>query len=127
MDFVERFDVEWLVAGAAPAVRLAPDDTPESTTFGPMPPAPGVTEIPRGRPGNCVFARDAAGRAVSRLARLGRGAVAVARSAFADGPWCPSPAAPTRWDADLARVVGVRLRVDLAVASALLRPPVDTR
>jgi hypothetical protein len=125
VDFVERFDVDWLVAGAAPAVRLAPDDTPESTTFGPMPPAPGVVGELAWPPGeNCVFARDAAGRAVSRLGALGHGAVAVAPAAFADGPWCPSPAAPTRWDADLSRVVGVRLRVDVAVASALLRPPV---
>ena len=72
---------------------------------------------------NCVFARDAGGASASRLAPLGGGAVAAPLSRFVGGPWCPSPAAPTRWDADLARVVGVRLRVEVAVASAMLRPP----
>ena len=124
VDFVQGFEVEWLVAGAAPAVRLAPDATPEHTTYGPLPPADGLVRDlawPAGE--NCVFARDAGGASVSRLAPLGGGAVAAPLSRFVDGPWCPSPAAPTRWDADLARVVGVRLRVEVAVASALLRLP----
>jgi prepilin-type N-terminal cleavage/methylation domain-containing protein len=124
VDFVQGFEVEWLVAGAAPAVRLAPDATPEHTTYGPLPPAEGVVGDPAWPAGeNCVFARDAAGASASRLAPLGSGAVAASLSRFVDGPWCPSPAAPTRWDADLSRVVGVRVRVEVAVASALLRPP----
>ena len=63
VDFVQGFEVEWLVAGAAPAVRLAPDATPEHATYGPLPPAEGVVRDlawPAGE--NCVFARDAAGR-----------------------------------------------------------------
>jgi hypothetical protein len=124
VDFVERFDVEWLVSGAAPVVRDAPGGTAERTTFGPLPPAPGVVGDPAWPAGeNCVFARDAVGRSVSRLAPIGAGAAAVPISRFADGPWCPSAAAATRWDADLARVVGVRMRIDLAVASAWLRAP----
>jgi hypothetical protein len=124
VDFVERFDVEWLLDGAAPSVRVAPDDTLEFASAGPLPPVAGEIGDPAWPAGeNCLFARDAAGRIVSRLAPLGAGAVAVPLGRLADGPWCPSPAAPSRWDADLARVVGVRVRLDIAVASALLRLP----
>ncbi|MGE4085708.1 MAG: type II secretion system protein J [Vicinamibacterales bacterium] len=122
VDFVDRFDVEWLVAGPPPVVRDAPDGAPEHATFGPLPPPAGQlgdAAWPAGE--NCLFRRDAAGRAVSRLAPLGTGAVPVPVSALADGPWCPSPSAAVRWDADLSRVVGVRLRIDLVVASAALR------
>ena len=124
VDFVERFEVEWLLDGAAPAVRIAPDGTVEYATAGPRPPAAGQTgdaAWPAGE--NCVFTRDADGRLVSRLDALGSGAVAVPLSRLSDGPWCPSAAAPTRWDADLARVVGLRVRLDVAVATALLRAP----
>ena len=124
VDFVERFEVEWLLSGAVPAVGESPDGTTERTTFGPVPPPAGVIGNPAWPAGeNCAFARDAAGSSVSRLAPLGAGAVAVPIGRFADGPWCPSAAAPTRWDANLARVVGVRVRVELAVASAWLRGP----
>ena len=83
VDFVQGFEVEWLVAGAAPAVRLAPDATPEHTTYGPLPPAEGVVGDPAWPAGeNCVFARDAAGASTSRLAPLGTGAVAVAALAL---------------------------------------------
>jgi hypothetical protein len=126
VDFVERFDVEWLLNGAAPAVRIAPDGTLEYATAGPRPPPAGETgdaAWPAGE--NCGFARDADGRLLSRLGALGAGAVAVPLSRLSDGPWCPSPAAPTRWDADLARVVGLRVRLDVAVATALLRAPLN--
>jgi hypothetical protein len=124
VDFVERFDMEWLLDGAAPSVRVAPDGTLEFASAGPLPPPAGESGDPAWPAGeNCLFARDAEGRIVSRLAPLGAGAVAVPLALLTDGPWCPSPTAPSRWDADLARVVGVRVRLDLAVASALLRLP----
>lgn len=124
VDFVERFDIEWLLDGAAPSVRVAPDGTAEFASTGPLPPLAGEIGDPAWPAGeNCLFARDADGRIVARLAPLGTGAVAVPLARLADGPWCPSPAAPSRWDADLARVAGVRVRLDVAVASALLRLP----
>lgn len=127
VDFVDRFDVEWFVAGAPPAVREAPDGTPEQATFGPVPPPAGQAGDPSWPAGeNCLFLRDAAGRAVSRLAPLGTGAVAVPVAALSDGPWCPSAMAAVRWDGDLSRVVGVRLRVRLVVASAMLRVAAGT-
>ena len=126
VDFVERFDVEWLLDGAAPAVRIAPDGTPSTPPRGRGLPRPGRPATPRGPP-----ARTARSLATPMAAAC-RGSVrsAPARSwcrsrALSDGPWCPSPTAPTRWDADLARVVGVRVRLDVAVATALLRAPLD--
>ena len=127
VDFVQRFDVEWLVAAAPATVRLALDGTEEGTTFGPAPPPAGQVgdaAWPGGE--NCAFVRDAAGRASERSAAPPAGAAGVALASFGDGPWCPSPSAPTRWDADLTRVVGVRVRIELAVASAVLRPPMTT-
>jgi hypothetical protein len=124
IDFVERFEVTWALDGRAPQVRLAPDGSEEDASAGPAPPPsgePGDAAWPPGE--NCVFARTAAGLPVARLPPLGTGPVTVTLAALSDGPWCPSAAAPTRWDADLARVAVVRVRVALAVASAMLRPP----
>jgi len=127
VDFVDRFDVEWLVAGVPPVVREAPDGTPEYATFGPVPPAAGQVGDPAWPAGeNCLFRRDAAGRAVSRLAPLGTGAISVPVAALSDGPWCPSATAAVRWDGDLSRVVVVRLRLHLVVASAMLRAAAGT-
>ena len=127
VDFVQRFEIEWIVATAAAIVRLAPDGTEEGTSFGPAPPPAGEVgdaAWPAGE--NCAFVRDAAGRASERSGAPPAGAAGVAVTSFGDGPWCPSPSAPTRWDADLTRVVGVRVRIELAVASAVLRPPMTT-
>ena len=119
IDFVTRFDVEWHAAVAAPALRVAPDGTPEDATTGPRPPAPGVVADgawPAGE--NCAFRRDAAGAVVWR-----GGAGPLPLTALDDGPWCPSPAASSRWDVDLARVARVTVTLGVAVASARLRPP----
>jgi hypothetical protein len=124
IDFVTRFDVRWALDGAAPSARLAPDGTVEGVTAGAVPPPPGEVGDPWWPAGEtCLFARDGAGALVSRLASLGAGAVAVSLSSLADGPWCPSPSAPTRWDADLVRVAEVRVSLSVAVASAHLRLP----
>ncbi len=119
IDFVTRFEVEWHTAAAAPFVRVAPGGVLEDATAGPRPPALAVAGDPAWPAGeNCAFARDAAGLPVWR-----GGTGAAALSDFADGPWCPSAAAPTRWDVDLARVTRVTVRLGVAVASARLRPP----
>lgn len=95
------------------------------TTYGPPPPAPGdqPTTYPPGE--NCAFARDGAGASVSRLPALAVGPVLVPlpESALTDGPWCPDPASPNRYDADLLRIrrVVVHARVESAIAS--LRGP----
>lgn len=123
VDFVTRFDVEWWGSAASPTVRLAPDGTEDHASAGPLPPAPGVVGDGRWPAGeNCAFGRDAAGLAVWRGRVLGA-ATAAPLAALGDGPWCPSPAAPTRWDADLVQVAEVKIVLGVAVASTLLRPP----
>jgi hypothetical protein len=95
------------------------------TTYGPLPPAVAdqPTTYPPGE--NCAFARDASGVPVSRLPALVAGPVTVplADAALTDGPWCPDPSSPNRYDADLLRVrrIVVVARVESALAS--LRGP----
>ena len=125
IDFVRRFEVEWIVADGAPRVHLAPDGSEEHATSGPRPPGPGVVGEPAWPAGeNCAFFRDAVGAAHWRGSAGGGAPAPVAPAIFADGPWCPAPDAPVRWDADLARVAEVRLVVSVAVATTTLRPPV---
>lgn len=125
VDFVRRFDVEWVVVAGAPSVPLAPDGTELYATAAPAPPAPGMTAHPAWPAGeNCAFFRDAVGTAHWRGATGGPMPAPVSLAMFADGPWCPGPAAPLRWDADLVRVAEVRIVVGVAVAAATLRPPV---
>lgn len=122
IDFVTRFDVEWWGRAAGPAVRLAPDGTEDHASAGPLPPDLGVVADAVWPPGeNCAFARDRAGVPSWRGRPLGA-ATAAPLAVLADGPWCPSPAAATRWDADLVQVAEVRIVLGVAVASTLLRP-----
>ena len=123
VDFVRRFEVEWIASGGAPRVHLAPDGSEEHATGAPAPPPAGVAvdaAWPSGE--NCAFFRDAAGAAHWRGATGGRVAAPVAPAALADGPWCPSPGAPVRWDADLSRIEAVRVVISIAVAVETLRP-----
>lgn len=123
VDFVRRFDVEWIAARGAPAVQLAPDGSEEHASGAPAPPPAGVVVDPAWPAGeNCAFFRDAAGGAHWRGAAGGAAPAPVVAASFADGPWCPSPAAAVRWDADLARVEGVRVVIGIAVAVDTLRP-----
>ncbi|MGE0814357.1 MAG: PilW family protein [Vicinamibacterales bacterium] len=122
IDFVLGFDVEWWAAGT-PSVSIAPDGTEDHATAGPAPPAPGVSghaAWPAGE--NCAFARPRGGAAVWRGTPGAATAAPVPVSQFADGPWCPGPAAPSRWDLDLATVVEVRVSLTVAAAAAALRP-----
>ncbi len=121
IDFVTRFDIDWHAAVGVPVLRVAPDGTLEDATAGPRPPMPGVvseTAWPAGE--NCAYTRDAAGAPAWR-----GGAGPASLGAFDDGPWCPSAAAPSRWDVDLARVARVTVTLGVAVASARLRPPLS--
>jgi hypothetical protein len=98
------------------------------TTYGPKPPLSGVASGTNYPPGeNCVFMLQS-GVPAPRLAALddsgNSGAlVPLTASQLTDGPWCPDPSSPDRWDADLLRVrrIGVTVRVE-AAADALRGP-----
>jgi type II secretory pathway pseudopilin PulG len=97
------------------------------TTYGPKPSVAAVPPYAAGE--NCVFALDPLGASVSRLPPLapaGVSLVPLVAAQLTDGPWCPQPGVPDRWDADLLRVraIGVTLRVQ---AAASLRGPAGAR
>ena len=91
------------------------------TTYGPKPPPLGVqtTAYPPGE--NCVFLEDGTSTPAPRIGTLGAGGPTLARLTAAqltDGPWCPSPLHPGRFDADLLRVrrIGVTVRTQSGTA-----------
>jgi hypothetical protein len=95
------------------------------TTYGPPPPPLGTSRgsWPPGQ--NCTFS-VVDGIQTPRLVTLAPGGLALVElepSSLADGPWCPDPLSPSRFDADLFRIrrIQVTLRVQSALAS--LRGP----
>lgn len=123
VDFVRRFDVEWIGAPGAPRVHLAPDGSEEHTSGAPGPPPAGMVVDPAWPAGeNCAFFRDSSGSAHWRGAAGGPAPAPLTAASLGDGPWCPSPGAAVRWDADLARIDGVRVVISIAVAADTLRP-----
>ena len=95
------------------------------TTYGPRPPPVDVQANPTWPPGeNCTFVVVDHDQ-VPRLPTLpgGPSLVPLTSDQLTDGPWCPDPFNPTRWDADLLRIrtIVVTLRVQAAIAA--LRGP----
>jgi len=95
------------------------------TTYGPPPPPLGISRgsWPPGE--SCTFA-VVDGIHTPRLATIAPGGLApveLTSALLTDGPWCPDPLSPRRFDADLLRVrrIHVTLRVQSALAS--LRGP----
>jgi type II secretory pathway pseudopilin PulG len=109
------------VGDAAPPRLVGALGSIGATTYGP-PPALVLDEDGHETAGeNCVLA-SADGGVTPRLGWLapsGTDVVALSAAQLTDGPWCPDPLHPNRFDADLLRVrgVGVRLTVEAAMAS----------
>lgn len=123
IDFVRRFEVEWLAGAGAPTVPLGPDGVAGRATAAPSPPAAGIVVDPAWPPGeNCAYVRDGGGAALWRGGASGALPSPLPLAAFSDGPWCPSPVAATRWDADLSRVAALRILFSVAVATTALSP-----
>jgi prepilin-type N-terminal cleavage/methylation domain-containing protein len=108
--------------------------TDQTITYGPKPPALGVTMgtyWPAGT--NCVV--DVSGaQQVSRLPSLGAGSgglvklndPADANTSLTDGPWCPDPNNVNKWDADLLRIRKVVVTIRVQAALDALRGPAGT-
>jgi len=95
------------------------------TTYGPVPPELGIVKggYPAGE--NCTFKMQA-GTQVPRLPVLGAGGIAqveLKQADLTDGPWCPSPDKPNKFDADLLRVRRVRVTLRVQAAQASMRGP----
>jgi hypothetical protein len=125
-DHVVGLRFELFGAAAPPAlIRPAADPIGPWTSYGPRPPPIGVqdeaTTWPPGE--NCVFSVSG-GQQVARLPSLTAAGGTLARldgSMLVDGPWCPDPNSPNRYDADLLRVRLVRVALRVEAASDLLR------
>jgi hypothetical protein len=121
VNHVAELRFEWF-GDPRPPVLLRPPGDPNGplTTYGP---APLGTTTPSYRPGeNCVFNVDDDGMSRPRLedlTSLEQQLVLLGAAQLTDGPWCPDPADPQRFDADLLRIrsVGVLLRVESALPS----------
>jgi hypothetical protein len=85
------------------------------TTYGLKPPPAGE---------NCTFAVSEASH-IPRLTSLGdgRSPIALDPGMLTDGPWCPDPSNPNRFDADLLRIRRVRVTLRVQAADASFRGP----
>ncbi len=94
------------------------------TTYGPKPPALGVSQGNGYAAGeNCVFS-VVSGQQEPRLTDLAPGStnlVPLTPEMLTDGPWCPGPAILGRFDADLLRIRQVRVRLRVQAAPKMLR------
>jgi hypothetical protein len=99
---------------------------PLRTTYGPKPPLPGVrtTAYPPGE--NCLFVDSGTSTPAPRLIVLGTGGPTLVRmtpAQLTDGPWCPGPLEPSRFDADLLRIRRIAVTVRIQSAITALRGP----
>jgi len=100
------------------------------TTYGPKPPPLAVDNLADSWPAgeNCTFQVNE-GAHVPRLVQLS-GALADVKldaAVLSDGPWCPDPASPVRYDADLLRIRRVRVTIRFEAAAASLRGAASAR
>jgi hypothetical protein len=95
------------------------------TTYGPVPPALGVSKNgwPAGE--NCTF-QVVGGVQVPRLPVLGVGGLAqveLTQAMLTDGPWCPKANQNQRFDADLLRIRRVQVTLRVQAALSTMRGP----
>jgi hypothetical protein len=94
-----------------------------SVTYGPRPPALGVTQTGWAPGENCTI-QVIGGVQEPRLAVLGApgsGLVHLQESDMKDGPWCPNDSTSNRFDADLFRVRKIRVSLRVQTGNAALR------
>jgi prepilin-type N-terminal cleavage/methylation domain-containing protein len=106
--------------------RPVTDPTGPWTSYGPKPPALGMSYSTEwGSGGNCVFTVQG-GQHEPRLATLGTAPgnlVPLPAGMLTDGPWCPDSSTPLRYDADLLRIRKVRVTLRVQATSKMLRGP----
>jgi hypothetical protein len=108
------------IAAAGPV----PVDDSVRVTYGPIPPA--LMADPPGDgwgPGeNCTFTVVAGAHSPRLSALAGPGLVVLDETFVSNGPWCPDPGHPERFDADLLRVRRVRVHLRLQAIAAFRGP-----
>src|SRR5262245_57731314 len=86
--------------------QLVRPGTDQTMTYGPTPPALGVSKGSWPAGTNCTV-DVVGGQQVPRLAVLGApgtGLIKMTPAQLTDGPWCPEAANSNRYDADLLRI-----------------------
>ncbi len=126
VDNVVALDFEYYGDPDPPMLRRPGMD--RSTTYGPTPPAPGVAQVPWPAGENCTMTM-VAGQQRSRLPALGApggGLVRMTAASLTDGPWCPGPDNPNRFDADLFRVRTIRVSLRVQSGNPDFRSSIGT-
>lgn len=96
------------------------------TTYGPPPPVADGGVMPHISGESCLFAENGTAIGTPKLATLGSASgplIPLRPARLTDGPWCPDPAAPNRYDADLLRIRSVQLTLRVEAALDALRGP----
>jgi hypothetical protein len=116
----------------SPPVLRKPLSDPEGpwTSYGPRPPDLGVDDPASpvyGAGENCTFTViDGATVPRPDMRDLGSGTLVRLNAAqLTDGPWCPDPSDPDRYDADLLRVRLVRVTLRVRASRTLILPLSD--
>lgn len=127
-DHISGLRFEYFGEPAPPMLRRSLDD-PQGpwTSYGPTPPPPGVDDLSTpgyGAGENCVFTVDQ-GATITRpdMPDLGSATSSLVRldpQRLIDGPWCPDPGSPVRFDADLLRIRRVRVTVQVRASRTFL-------
>ena len=125
VDHTVALSVQYFGDPLPPAVIADGGTAIRVTTYGPIPPRPGVDNPLDGWPAgeNCIFAADGE-RQIPRMAALPAGPTGLAAlpvSMFVDGPWCPDASSPNRFDADLLRIRLVRVTLRVQAQSPAVR------
>ena len=129
VDNVVKLEFQYFGDNLPPVLTGKPlaDPTGPWTTYGPPPPP--LTEARSGWPQgeNCTF-KVVNGQHTPRLEPItaGIGQVELTKAMLEDGPWCPGPASPNKFDADILRVRRVRVKLRVQAALAALRGPAST-
>ncbi len=126
VDNVVGLDFEYYGDPDPPMLRRPGID--RSTTYGPTPPALGVSQAPWPAGENCTMTM-VAGQQRSRLPALGppgSGLVRMAGASLTDGPWCPAADTPNRFDADLFRVRTIRVSLRVQSGNPDFRGSIGT-
>ncbi len=113
----------------SPPVLRKPLSDPEGpwTSYGPRPPDLGVDDPATpvyGAGENCTFTViDGATVPRPDMRHLGSGTLVRLNAAqLTDGPWCPDPSDPDRYDADLLRIRLVRVTLRVRASRTLILP-----
>ncbi len=124
LDNVVALEFDYYGEPMPPALRRPGVD--QSATYGPSPPALGVSNNPWPAGENCTI-QVVGEQHVPRLATLGNpggGLVQLTAAQLTDGDassssaWCPDATSPNRFDADLLRIRKIRVTIRLRAPNA---------